>query len=316
MAQASATYHLNEQEKTESVSLNRGVKQGDTLSPKLFTLAVEDIFKQLEWSNKGININGKYLSNLRYADDVVITASSLEELIEMLEELNTASNKAGLKINETKTKVMFNGNGRVTINNKEVENVKDYIYLGQKFMLGKENQTEEIKRRTKLAWAAYGKLSFILRNKDIPIHLKTKVFDSCVLPVITYGAQNWVMTKSNMNILRTTQRAMERSMLGISLKDRRTNEWIRQRTGVTDVVEKATKLKWSFAGHVARGDAEKWHKAILSWRPYKHKRPRGRPRMRWVDDLKLTAGLNWMQTAQNRHNWRHNLEEAYIRKWM
>lgn len=51
-------------------------------------------------------------------------------------------------------------------------------------------------------------------------------------------------------------------MLGVSLRDRKTNEWIRQRTKVTDVIEKAARLKWSYAGHVARSNIGRWHKRI------------------------------------------------------
>lgn len=56
---------------------------------------------------------------------------------------------------------------------------------------------------------------------------------------------------SNMNRLRITQREMERAMLGVSLRDHKTNTWIRQKTRVTDVIQKT--LKWSFAVHLAKG---------------------------------------------------------------
>lgn len=81
------------------------------------------------------------------------------------------------------------------------------------------------------------------------------MFDSCILPAITYGAQNLVTTKKNMNILRVTQQAIERSMLGISLSLRKTNSWIKQKTRLVDVVEKGAKLKLTFAGRVVRGNA-------------------------------------------------------------
>lgn len=43
--------------------------QGDTISPKLFTLTLESIFKKLDWSSMD-NINGRYLNHLRFADDI------------------------------------------------------------------------------------------------------------------------------------------------------------------------------------------------------------------------------------------------------
>ncbi|CAG4988160.1 unnamed protein product [Colias eurytheme] len=61
------------------VHLRRGVRQGDVMSPKLLTTSLEDMFKTLDWMENGlgININGKYISHLRFADDIVIMAESL-----------------------------------------------------------------------------------------------------------------------------------------------------------------------------------------------------------------------------------------------
>src|ERR1700748_2399940 len=102
------------------------------------------------------------------------------------------------------------------------------------------------------------------------------VFDTCVLPVLTYEAETLTLTKASENKLRVAQRAMERSMLGISLRDKMTNQWIRQQTKVVDVMERIASLKWNWAGHILRMTDERWTKAILQWRPPKM-RPRGRP---------------------------------------
>jgi len=52
------------------------VRQGDTISPKLFTLASENIFKTMSWEDKGINVKGTPLNHLRFADDIVLIATS------------------------------------------------------------------------------------------------------------------------------------------------------------------------------------------------------------------------------------------------
>ncbi|KAI8433390.1 hypothetical protein MSG28_015430 [Choristoneura fumiferana] len=54
--------------------LNRGVRQGDVISPKLFTAALEDAFKILNREGQGININGEYFNHFRFADDIVVMA--------------------------------------------------------------------------------------------------------------------------------------------------------------------------------------------------------------------------------------------------
>jgi hypothetical protein len=62
----------------------------------------------------------------------------------------------------------------------------------------------------------------------------------------------WAVTKRMQDRLKTTQRSMERAMIGITRRDRKTNEWVRQQTGVQDIIVRIKQLKWQWAGHVAR----------------------------------------------------------------
>ena len=82
--------------------------------------------------------------------------------------------------------------------------------------------------------------------------ISNQLFPSAVLPVLTYGAETLTLTKASAKKIRTTQRAMERSMLGLTLRDRITNTELRRRSGVTDAIKKISNLKWNWAGHVAR----------------------------------------------------------------
>ncbi|CAK1589757.1 unnamed protein product [Parnassius mnemosyne] len=59
---------------TKPIQLQRGVRQGDVISPKLFTAALEDVFKLLDWKGYAINVNGEYITHLRFADDIVLMA--------------------------------------------------------------------------------------------------------------------------------------------------------------------------------------------------------------------------------------------------
>lgn len=93
-----------------------------------------------------------------------------------------------------------------------------------------------------LTWAAFGKFGFILKNPKMPINLKRKVYESCVLP--TYGLETVAFTQRIVNRLNICQRAMEKAMLEISLRDRVRNEEIRRRIGVTDVGRRITCQKW------------------------------------------------------------------------
>ncbi|CAH2208160.1 jg21834 [Pararge aegeria aegeria] len=60
---------------------------------------------------------------------------------------------------------------------------------------------------------------------------------------------------------------MERSMLGVSLRDQIRNEEIRRRTRVTDIAQRVAKLKWQWAGNIARRTDGRWGSKLLEWRP-------------------------------------------------
>ena len=67
---------------------------------------------------------------------------------------------------------------------------------------------------------------------------------------MTYGAETWTLTKQAQNKLAAAQTKMERSMLNITYKDRRTSIWIRERTKLIDIIYTVRKMKWSWAGHI------------------------------------------------------------------
>lgn len=86
------------------------------------------------------------------------------------------------------------------------------------------------------------KLRYIFKSK-MNNSLKRKVFEMCVLPVMTYGAETLTITKASANKLRVAQRGMERAMLAVLLRDKLTNEWIRRQTKVTDIMKRIATLK-------------------------------------------------------------------------
>ena len=103
----------------------------------------------------------------------------------------------------------------------------------------------------------------------------------------TYDLETMTLTERSVNRLRTTQGAIKRAMLEISLRQRIRNENIRRRTRVTDVL---AKLKWQWVGHIGRQDRERWTIKIIMWRPRGIKRKVGRSQKRWLDDIKKVAG--------------------------
>lgn len=311
-----ATASIRVNDKRAKINIEKGVRQGDTISPQLFSACLEDIFRKLDWDSKGIRINGEYLNHLRFADDLVLLSNNPLELQKNLNELHSESIRSGLNLNISKTKVMFNkyaARSNITVDGKQLENVDSYVYLGQQ--IGMEDMNiKEIERRVKLGWQAFGRLQFVFRTK-LPLCLKRKVFDQCVLPVLTYGCETWTTNIKAIQKLQVAQRGMERRMLNISLRDRKKCSWIREQTKVCDVIRKIKSLKWKWAGHVARREDDRWTKRVIEWIPLDVKRPRQRPKVRWVDEIIKFAGPNWQHKAQDRLGWLH-MGEAFILQWI
>ena len=300
---------------SEKIPIKKGVRQGDTISPKLFTACLEDIFRNLDWDNKGLNINGEHINNLRFADDIVLFSDSGEELQQMMEDLNRESLNVGLRMNRKKTKVMFNNLTQpmqIKIENEEIEAVQEYAYLGQ-IIKANPDSSCEIKRRIGMGWSAFGKQSSIMKSR-LPLSLKRKVYNQCILPVLTYGSETWSITKNLERKLRSAQRGMERIMLGITWRDRKRASWIREQTKVEDILTTIKKRKWSWAGHVMRMEDNRWTIRATEWEPRDGSRKRGRQNTRWRDEIRRFAGVGWNRLTRERSEWRR-LGEAFVLQW-
>lgn len=297
-----------------SFPIKRGVRQGDPLSPTLFIAILEHVISKLDWKYSGINIQGMYLSHLRFADDLVLLSESSSQLQHMIHSLHSASVEVGLEINVSKTMAMTNSEKRpIIINNNPLEYTENYIYLGKRISFDKNSNDREIERRIQLTWNKYWSMKEIFKSKVIPINIKTKVMNSNLLPCLTYGCQTWKFTSKIKNKLNVCQRALERSMLNIRKIDKIRHTKIRNITKVTNALSYAQKLKWKWAGHVARLTDSRWTVITTRWNGPQGKRCKGRPKTRWEDDIKSTAGPLWLKLSQDRETWK-SLEEAYTRK--
>ena len=228
-----------------------------------------------------MKIDGEFLSNVRFAGDILMCTETPQELQRMLKELSDESRRMGLKMNIAKTNVMVVDNTPINVNTVLIENVQGYVYLGQHYSLKEKNQDKEIQRRIMAGSAACAKHRDLFKN-NLAICLKRQVYISCVLPAMTYDAETWTLTNQAQNKLAAAQTKMESSMLNITYKDRRTNIWVRERTKVNHMYN-VRKMKWSWAAHINRFKDNRWTSRVTTWRPYDKKRRQGRPAKRWRD---------------------------------
>ncbi|KAE9412843.1 hypothetical protein Angca_005462, partial [Angiostrongylus cantonensis] len=94
--------------------IKRGVRQGDTISPKLFTATLQNVMRILEWDNMGVKIDGRQFHHLRFADDIVLTTPDISQAKRLLADFDRACGKIGLRPNLKKTMIMKK-NGLVSL---------------------------------------------------------------------------------------------------------------------------------------------------------------------------------------------------------
>ena len=118
---------------THWLQIGKRVRKGCILSPCLFNFYAEYIMRNagLDKAQAGINTAGRNTNNLRYTDDTTLMAESKEELKSLLMKMKEESEKAGLKLNIQKTKIM--ASGPITswqVDGETVETVRDFIFGG------------------------------------------------------------------------------------------------------------------------------------------------------------------------------------------
>ena len=151
---------------------------------------------RLDESQAGIKIAGRNINNLRYANDTTLMAESKKELNNLLMNMKEESEKAGLKLNIEKTKIM--ASGPITswqIDGETVVTVTDFIFLVSK-ITADGDCSHEIKRCLLLGRKAMTNLDNILKNRDITLLTKVRLFKAMVFPVVMFKRESWTIKKA------------------------------------------------------------------------------------------------------------------------
>ena len=215
--------------KSRLLKIKKGTKQGDPISPILFNAALEKAMAKAKqkWMEKKWGVQLGYgkdgiLTNLRFADDVLLVGRSLFQAQEMLKDLIIQARAVGLEIHPGKTCIMNNGIGQgqgaqsVEVDGKEVKvlaRAESTKYLGRLLNL-REPTDVEINFRIQRAWAKFAVYKSELTDKHYSLFQRLRLFNAVVTPTALYGASSWAMTAAREQTLRTAQRKLLQSILG------------------------------------------------------------------------------------------------------
>ena len=212
---------------TDWFQIGKGVHQGCILSPCLFNLYAEYIIwnTRLDETQAGINIAGRNINNLRYADDTNLMAESKEELKSLLMKMKEESEKVDLKLNLQKTKIM--ASGPITswqIDGETVERVSDFIFWLQnhcRWWLQPWNS------KMLAPWKkSYDKPRQHIKKADITLPTKFHIIKAMVFPVVMYGYESWTIKKAECPRIDTFELWCWRRLLRVPWTERRLNQSI------------------------------------------------------------------------------------------
>ena len=298
---------------THMFNIVSGVRQGCILSPFLFLIVIDYIMKKsMTDASFGIRWKQNLLTDLDFADDLALLGTSPAELQNMTDSLQRNAEKVGLRISYEKTKTMGVGatlQPPVSIDQKDVETVANFQYLGS--YLSNNGDTEyDVKTRIGKASAVFKRLYPIWRSRSITLRVKLKLYMSIVVPTAIYASETWKTNAKINNRLDVFHRRCLRGILGITWRDRITNEEVMHRTEAVPLHDIVTTRRRKLAGHVLRLESERHAHTAMTWSPHGGKRSRGRPKRTWrstfKDDLK-EMGVQWenaQATAAKRTQWR------------
>ena len=157
--------------------VKKGVRQGCVLSPYLFNILAEMVMREtLDGFQGGLQIVGRMITNLRYADDIILLATSEAELQELVDRLDRVSRKYSLLIKVDKTKVMASDGiaCRILIQNELLEQVDTFRNLGSLIIEDGECSTE-FRTRLNRGQAIEASLQKIRKSHSIPISTKIRL---------------------------------------------------------------------------------------------------------------------------------------------
>ena len=327
----------------KSIDVKNGLRQGCCMAPVLFNLytclAVERWLARVK-ENEGVGITIKFkydrklfrrytanacekkLTECQFADDAALLSSTRSGAETAAVEYQRTGSDFGLTVSIPKTKAMVTGRlveesdrEPIVLEGGDIMTVDEFPYLGS-LIDSSGRAAVDMERRVAQASRAFGALrKAVFLDKSLSQKTKRKIYDACVLSVLLYGAECWVLLRKQEKKLNTFHHRCIRSILGISNRqqwsERISMAEVRRRWGDEETAaDKVKKRRLEWLDHLARMPDHRIPKATLfSWLP--EPRPRCGPKKRWRDvmrkdlkDIGVSEEKWFVEALRSRAGWR------------
>jgi hypothetical protein len=254
-----------------SFSNQNGLKQGDALSPLVFSVALEYAIRKVQENQVGLKLIGTHRL-LAYADYVNLLGDNIDTILKNTEILIDASKEVSLEINVEKTKYMLlssqqnvGQNRDIKISDRLFENVSQFKYLGTKV------SSIKISFRRKLNYgnACYQSVQNPLSSHLLSENVKIRICKTIILPVVLYGCETWSLTVREERRLKVFENKVLSRIFGPKRNEVRGecrklhNEELCDLYSSPSIIRimKSRRMRW--AGHVARMEWDYWWKSQM-----------------------------------------------------
>ena len=212
---------------SEYFSTCRGVRQGENLSPLLFSIYLNDLADYIREESRGIEVEATFnniqfyikLYVLLYADDTIILGETPEDLQDSLNSLDQYCKTWKLEINVSKSKVVIFSRGKVrkiqtwNLGDQVIETTDDYVYLGTTFNYNGRFEKALQKQAAQAKRAMYCMIGKA-RKLGLPVDIQIHLFNTLIQPILLYGSEIWGYNK--LDIIERVQTSFYKQLLKLN----------------------------------------------------------------------------------------------------
>ncbi|BHF84265.1 hypothetical protein SprV_0902741600 [Sparganum proliferum] len=296
---------------SQPFAIRSGVRQGCILSPILFNYTIDWILGRALRDSDGVEFAPGYrLTDLDYADDIALLASSFGDLQSMVSRMNEEKAPLG-------------------IDGCQLEEVDSFKYLGARLLPNGQSKDDIVSRIDAARWVFSSLRKCLWNRRDLSIATKIRVYRASVRSVLLYGCECWALRVEDERKLEVFDHHCLRIILRVKFIDFVSNETVRARCDniarITQAIQER-RLRWF--GHVLRRPPQELSVTALDPAPLPHwRRRRGGQFKTWLDtvrqDMEVVLGPSvfglrrwrreWVElprsAAADRHAWRGTVRD-------
>lgn len=205
------------------VDICRGVRQGSVLSPLLFIVLMDELANRLQSGKVGTTLEGIFVGGGLHADDIRTVSNDKRGVVQQAEIVDDFVKSRGLNINPSKTEIVaFSKNNLNFVNENIVINGTEIPLSSQGCCLGywwhrsllSTNAVDENIVKARKAFFASGCLG-TFQGQLNPLSSRS-IYITCIVPVLLYGCENWILNESLLNHLECFQAWAGKRLLGLT----------------------------------------------------------------------------------------------------